>query len=328
MNPDAYESPITDYEFRLLATMTLLAGSEGVLQASLEELRVRTNKQSEKTVRRALQGLESAGFIERIRTRKARGHRAVDKWRILDKNVPNQKSTMDKNVHSTGGYVTTSQGSSTSQLLPIGNAIKSYKENTSYFLNSDGVQRKEILVPIGKWDDGDDLAGFGLIEPKDAPQQKIKKNDPKTRGKRPQSEWTPMDVASEFSYLVGKKYPWLPGTVNVFQLSRALAKYRTQYQTTALIELEILRLFMMDERNFKDVGNEAPHLYKIYLSMFRTHMNQARQNLGLDLLRAEVSEENKESVLFASDGRKFQNSISGRAQLKRYEERLRESGRD
>ena len=185
---------------------------------------------------------------------------------------------------------------------------------------------KEIKVPMRKWeDDGDSLAGFGLVEPKDAPQPVIRKSDPKTRGKRPEHEWTAMDVAAEFSYQVGRKYPLLPGTVSVKQLSGALRKFRTQYGTTPLVELELLRLFMGDERNFKDIGDEAPLLYKKYLASFGTKMNQARENLGLNKVTAKMETTKASDRLTSSDGRTFQNSLSGRAQLERHEKRLKEA---
>jgi hypothetical protein len=182
---------------------------------------------------------------------------------------------------------------------------------------------KEIRVPMRKWeDDSDSLAGFGLVEERDAVQPTIRKSDPKTRGKRPEHEWTPMDVAAEFSYRVGKRYPLLPGTVNVRQLSGALSKFRKQYQTTALVELELLKLFMADERNFQNIGDEAPFLYKMYLASFGKKMNQARENLGLNKVNAKVDTSVKVSTLAASDGKVFQNSLSGRAQLERYEKKL------
>jgi hypothetical protein len=171
-------------------------------------------------------------------------------------------------------------------------------------------------------DDSDNLAGFGLVEERDAPQTRVRKSDPKTRGKRPEHEWTPMDVAAEFSYRVGKRYPLLPGTVNVRQLSGALSKFRKQYNTTALIELELLRLFLADERNFEQIGDEAPFLYKKYLASFGKKMNQARENLGLTKVNAPVDTSVKTGTLTASDGRVFQNSLSGRAQLERYEKRI------
>jgi hypothetical protein len=171
-------------------------------------------------------------------------------------------------------------------------------------------------------DDGDDLAGFGLVEERDAPAVKIRKTDPKTRGKRPQHEWTAMDVAAEFSYQIGRRYPLLPGTVNVGKLAGALRGFRTKYETTPLIELELLRLFMADERNFQNIGDEAPSLYKLYLASFGKKMNQARDNLGLTKVNASIDTSIKVSTLTASDGRVFQNSLSGRAQLERYEKRL------
>ena len=185
------------------------------------------------------------------------------------------------------------------------------------------VSMKEIKVPMGRYeDDSDNLAGFGLVEERDAPQTRVRKSDPKTRGKRPEHEWTPMDVAAEFSYRVGKRYPLLPGTVNVRQLSGALSKFRKQYNTTALIELELLRLFLADERNFEQIGDEAPFLYKKYLASFGKKMNQARENLGLTKVNAPVDTSVKTGILTASDGRVFQNSLSGRAQLERYEKRI------
>jgi hypothetical protein len=172
------------------------------------------------------------------------------------------------------------------------------------------------------YDDGNDLAGFGLVEPKDAPQQRLSKRDPKTRGKRPEHEWTPMDVAAEFSFRVGRKYPLLPGTVNVRALSGALSKFRKQYGTTALIELELLRMFMADEYNFKSIGDEAPNLYKLYLASFGKKMNQARENLGIGRISEKKLSIDKMAILTASDGREFQNSMSGRAQLERYEKKI------
>jgi hypothetical protein len=105
-------------------------------------------------------------------------------------------------------------------------------------------------------------------------------------------------------------------------LSGALSKFRKQYQTTALVELELLKLFMADERNFQNIGDEAPHLYKLYLASFGKKMNQARENLGLNKVNAKVDTSVKVSTLTASDGKTFQNSLSGRAQLERYEKRL------
>jgi hypothetical protein len=317
---EAYSANITDFQFRLFAILCRLAGPGGLIEASVAQLCIETGKTSDKTIRSALQGLEREGLIDTVQTKRANGYQGRKK--ITVKNYQ-QETELVKNYRTSHDYVTNSHPSyiATRPLVPNSHSSKaSYKLKESETVGF----TKEIRVPMRKWeDDGDTLAGFGLIEPKDAPQPKIRKSDPKTRGKRPEHEWTAMDVAAEFSYQVGRKYPLLPGTVSVKSLSGALRKFRSQYGTTPLIELELLRLFMQDERNFKDIGDEAPHLYKKYLASFGTKMNQARENLGLNKITAKVETTQASGTLSASDGRVFQNSLSGRAQLERHEKRLK-----
>jgi len=316
---EAYTANLTDYQFRLLATICHLAGSEGRIQASAAQLGISTGNVHERTVRRGLTALEEAGFIKRTRTKRANGYRGID---LLDITSPSgtleSPNLEDTNVRTSHDYKSRSHITN-KPLVPNSKDSNQLKD----IRNTEGVSMKEIRVPMRKWeDDSDNLAGFGLVEERDAVQPKIRKSDPKTRGKRPEHEWTPMDVAAEFSYRVGKRYPLLPGTVNVRQLSGALSKFRNQYQTTALVELELLKLFMADERNFQNIGDEAPHLYKLYLASFGKKMNQARENLGLNKVNAKVDTSVKVSTLTASDGKVFQNSLSGRAQLERYEKKL------
>jgi hypothetical protein len=318
---EAYSAKITDFQFRLFAILCRLAGPGGLIQTSVAQLCVETGKSSDKTVRSALQGLEEAGLIYAEATKRANGYRG--KKKILVKNYQDENEMLVKNYRTSHDYVTNSNPSyiATRPLVP-----NSHSSKASYKLKESETKgfTKEIKVPMRNYaDDGEDLAGFGLIEPKDAPQPKVRKSDPKTRGKRPEHEWTAMDVAAEFSYQVGRKYPLLPGTVSVKSLSGAIRKFRTQYGTTPLIELELLRLFMQDERNFKDIGDEAPHLYKKYLASFGTKMNQARENLGLNKVTAKIETTPASGTLIASDGRVFQNSLSGRAQLERHEKRLK-----
>jgi len=315
----AYSADITDYQFRLLAFMCLNSGSDGRLQASVAELGSQTGKSSDRTVRDAIKALQAKGFLTVVNTKRANGYKGKNVYQ-LTVDYPSEltvdyPSSPDKVINSSDSNITDIQ------LVPSSNTTNSNK-----LKYSESKIRREILIPMKGYDDGEDLAGFGLVEDRDAPQPKIRKNDPRTRGKRPEHEWTAMDVAAEFSYRVGKKFPLLPGTVNVKQLSGALAKFRTQYQTTPLLELELLRLFMADERNFTDVGDEAPYLYKRFLASFRTKMNQARQNLGLPRIASKEFDETPKasaSVLTASDGRTFQNTMSGRAQMQRHELRLK-----
>jgi len=318
---EAYSAKITDFQFRLFAILCRFAGPGGLVETTVAQLCIETGKASDKTVRSALKGLESVGLITTKSSKRANGYQG--KKKILVKNYQDKNEKLVKNYRTSHDYVTNSHPSylATRPLVP-----NSHSSKASYKLKESETEgfTKEIKVPMRKWeDDGDSLAGFGLIEPKDAPQPKIRKSDPKTRGKRPEHEWTAMDVAAEFSYQVGRKYPLLPGTVSVKSLSGALRKFRSQYGTTPLIELELLRLFLQDERNFKDIGDEAPHLYKKYLASFGTKMNQARDNLGLNKVTAKVETTPASGTLTSSDGRVFQNSLSGRAQLERHEKRLK-----
>jgi len=319
--PDkAYSANITNYQFRLFATICHLQGAEGRFKTSVAKLGIETGKSSDKTVRTALKALEEGGLIKRTPSKRANGFKGMD-WYEVDQNYRTEKN-VDEN-YRTGNYRTSHDYKphgliANKPLVP--NSQDSYKLKD---IESKGIPMKEVRVPMRKWeDDSDSLAGFGRVEEPDSPQPKIRKSDPKTRGKRPEHEWTPMDVAAEFSFRVGRKYPLLPGTVNVKQLSGALARFRKQYATTPLIELELLRLFVADERNFKDIGDEAPFLYKIYLASFGKKMNQARENLGLGKINAPTETVVKMGTLTASDGRVFQNSLSGRTQLERYEKRL------
>jgi hypothetical protein len=318
---EAYSAKITDFQFRLFAILCRSAGPGGLVETTVAQLCVETGKSSDKTIRSALQGLEASGLIETSQTKRANGYQGRKK--ITVKNYQQEKKELVENYRTSHDYVANSHPSyiATRPLVP-----NSHSSKASYKLKESETEgfTKEIRVPMRRWeDDGDSLAGFGLVEPKDAPQPKIRKSDPKTRGKRPEHEWTAMDVAAEFSYQVGRKYPLLPGTVSVKSLSGAIRKFRSQYGTTPLIELELLRLFMQDERNFKDIGDEAPHLYKKYLASFGTKMNQARENLGLNRVTAKVETTPASGTLISSDGRVFQNSLSGRAQLERHEKRLK-----
>jgi len=315
---EAYSAPLTDFQFRLLAILCLKSGSEGRFKTSVAELCALTGKSSDKTVRSALKALEEHGFLTRTSTRRANGFKGKDIYEIVVKNYQGKKITVVKNYRTSHGYK--SDGLIANKpLVPNSQDSNQLKESETEI----GFT-KEINIPMRKWeDDGDNLAGFGLVEDRDAPQPAIRKSDPKTRNKRPEHEWTALDVAAEFSFRVGRKFPLLPGTVNVRQLSGALRKFRSQYQTNAVIELELLRLFMADENNFKDVGDEAPFLYKRYLASFGKKINQARENLGLSKITAPSEPTVKMGeLLTASDGRTFQNSLSGRAQLERHEKRL------
>jgi hypothetical protein len=179
--------------------------------------------------------------------------------------------------------------------------------------------------PRGEDTAGDDeIGGVGLFEDealRKQPQAKIDKRDIRTRWKRPEDEWTPGDVAAEFSYRLSMHYPMTPALVNTKDIRGALSRWRKQYGITPQIEMEIMRMFFEDERNFRDADKKASQVHTWYLHMFKTNMRNAFDRLGIEYEKDTPTQEVTD-VLYASDGRTFENNIAGRSALKNYEERI------
>lgn len=315
---------LTHFEVRTLVALALLADPNGVVETSAARLGELTNTKSLSHVREALKALEGRGYLVAQRRKGSNGRYTTSRYTLAPgplqrlwsiEPAPLQRLTSIGT--ETDGYVLKSI--SHDLLVP----------NTNKLISYENVEIRKDPSMNKKWREeqerDNEVGGVGKLD-EETDVYKVTSNvrQTKTRGRRPMEQWTAYDVAAEFSYLVGKKFPWLPGTVNVNALAGALRKMRSTYQTTALVELELLKMFMADEKNFKNVGSEAPHLYKIYLAMFRTHMNLARKNLGLNVLgdfTEEVIDEAPD-VLYASDGRQFDNTIVGRKALERHEARI------
>jgi hypothetical protein len=311
------EADLTHYQFRLLVVLWGLADRKGVIETSVANLAALTKVKSQSHVKESLKALEAAGYLAANRRKRNRGLYTTSQYtlcgpleRLTDTTLrePLQRLT----THEPDGLV----------LLPNSHIVNKpiSNENIKIQKVSEDVMNKSWRE---EQQQDEQVGGIGKLadeSPRSAPPSK---RETKTRGKRPQAEWTVRDVAAEFSFLVGRKFPWLPGTVNVNHLAGALGKMRKQYQTTALIELEILKMFMIDEKNFEGVGDKAPHLYKRYLAMFRTHMNKAITNVGATINMPVTEDvENEDDFVYASDGRKFDNTIVGRKYLERYEGKL------
>jgi hypothetical protein len=305
------EAELTHYQFRLLVVLCHLADRKGVIETSVGHLAALTKVSAQSHVKASLKALEDGGYLVATRRKRNRGLYTTSQYTLcgplqrltsIGSSEPPQRLT----THEPDGLVLLPNSHKTNKLISNEN-IKIQKVDGETMNKSwkEEQQQDEQVGGIGKFAD-------------ESPRSTPSKKDTKTRGKRPVAEWTTRDVAAEFSFLVGRKFPWLPGTVNVNHLAGALAKMRKQYQTTALVEMEILKMFMVDEKNFKDVGDEAPHLYKRYLAMFRTHMNKARENQGL----TNPVDDEGEQFVYASDGRAFDNTIVGRKYLERYEGKI------
>jgi predicted transcriptional regulator len=321
---------LSNAELRTLLALRHLADGKRMVEATMEDLEKILGATRE-TVRLGLRGLESKKLVETTRTKRNFGKYSVNKYYLpWQKNLAWQQEPCQENLASTYD-----------QVVDIAINKDSYTSTPmyNYIAKQNRTNLKEVVVTPDRWrpkgedTSGDDeLGGFGLFDDEKPAVVKHKlstdKRDPKTRGRRPQEEWTAADVAVEFSYLLSRKYPYLPGTFQTSPLRGALAKNRKQYGITAIIELEILRLFMADERNHRDAEQKPSILYKRYLSMFKTHLTEAHKNLGLpsprDLADSDVEREEVSEFVYASDGRAFDNSIPGRRKLSLYEQKLQE----
>jgi hypothetical protein len=313
------EANLSHFQFRLFVTLWSLATPDGVVEQPMDTLGRLARAKSRNTVREAVRALEAKGLLETCRKKRGRGFHAGNKYQLLcplqePSLCPATEASTDRAVSNYDYLVNKS-------LVPNSHISQSSYEN----IKIEKISEESMNRKWREEQEADNtIGGIGKLDSEDTPTKGVPRNKPSTRGKRPQEHWTVWDVAAEFSYLVGRRYPWLPGTVNVNSLSGALQQMRTKNQTTALVELELLKMFVADDNNFKNIGNEAPHLYKVYLAMFRTHMNKARQNLGLNLLgdmSQQDAPENQE-VLYASDGTVFHDTLMGRNALERYEKKL------
>lgn len=292
----------------------------------MEELAILTARGTE-NVRRALRGLERHGLVTTVRTKRNLGKLYKNKYTLTHCTVEEpvqQGSFIHSAVGSTGGQVVPGSSNGSTSLVS-----RTSRVDTTY-LSVEGsaphLEKKEIPV-VNRWqDDDDDLAGVGLLDG-EVPASKAKrvvsdKRKPATRGKRPVAEWTSYDMATEFSYRLGRKFPMIPGLVNVKNLAGALAKNRKAFGITAAFEMEVMNLFFGDERRWRS-AEEAPHLiHGKYLRMFTTHFDEVMNTLGLATSSEPVAQTQEEQYIYSSDGRKFQNSLLGQKALARHEATL------
>jgi DNA-binding transcriptional ArsR family regulator len=348
-----FSTPLNHPEFRLAVSLYHLSDAVGRVDATLDELEVLTSM-SHESLRRALRGLEGSGLLETVRTKRNLGKYYTNRYRLLLPSLKNEgeyEELPHKNVDQSEPLPHKNEGSTGGQVVPIGTGkLTSYvsnvssQESTTYFLvRTEGAPGlKEIPVgnperwkPRGEDTTGDDsIGGFGLLdEPVSAPTSKLSVNarDPKTRGRRPEHEWSANDVAVEFSYQLGRRFPYTPGLVNVRALGGALRANRSKFGITAQVELEILRMFFEDEGNLRDIEKHPNKIHGRFLNMFKSHLQTAHQNLGLEVdyrllasdLDTPISETPVEDVLIASDGVRFDNTAAGRAFLELHESKLR-----
>lgn len=186
---------------------------------------------------------------------------------------------------------------------------------------------------MNKWQDDDNVGAFGLFDSEFAEKNAgpvVSKRDPKTRSKRPQAEWTAADVASEFSSRVYKVIPGVPNLVNTDKVRGALSRIRKQFDSNALIELELVKMFFEDPWLVREGSEKPQFITGRFLKMFTSHYDQALRNLGLPERQgpseADTAYDGVSDFVYASDGRRFDNSMPGRLALAKYQERVKKNG--
>ena len=175
---------------------------------------------------------------------------------------------------------------------------------------------------MNRWsDDDDDLKGFGLLDGDTTSGQRkssVSKKSSKTRHQRAREEWTPADVAAEFSWRIYDKVRGIPNMINTKTLTILLAKYRKEFGITASMELDLLDKFIGDERNLIAIKRQPSKTVNIFLVFITNNVNKLSQTS-----QVVIEEDNSSnSNLIASDGKVFDNTVIGKAALERYQAKL------
>jgi hypothetical protein len=176
---------------------------------------------------------------------------------------------------------------------------------------------------VNKWSDNDEGFILGDFGSEFTPLKKMSKRDPKTRHLRPQEEWTPADVASEFSSRAYTKLRGIPGVINTKALWGALAANRKKYNITAVIELEALERFFADERNFVALRKNPKSAHGMFLNAITSQIHNIEMDLDMGQEPIEQEVASSTEFVYASDGTEFDNSMAGRLDRKEYEARLK-----
>lgn len=294
---------------------------------SMEELTELTGY-GRTSLSKAVQGLQNAGVISIKRTKRNYGRLAKNTY-VLPRSVERTWDEEPGSLERTSDVLpcsperTPTAGTIAIEVVKatkLSKPVTTVEKDTSYLFGGTAAEGGNM----NRWtDDDDSIGGFGLFEDEVPAAQKAKpvsKRDTKTRQLRPQQDWTAMDVAAEFSSRIYDKVRGIPGLVNVLDLGKALNRYRKEHNTTALYELEVLNLMMMDEGMLRQVKQAPANAYKMFLRMLATHGQKALTNLDLDYVALDTEVSDK--YVYASDGKKFDNSMPGRAARDRYETKI------
>lgn len=310
-------------ELRVFLALRHTADRWSESHVSMEELTELTGY-GRTSLSKAVQGLQDSGLISIQRTKRNYGRLSKNVY-VLPRSV--DRTSVEEEPRSpertpTASNIAIEVVKTTKLSKPVDiTTVTTVEEDTSYLLYGSAVKGKKL----NRWtDDDDSIGGFGLLDGEVPAAQKTKpvsKADPKTRHQRPQSDWTPNDMASEFAARLYDKVRGIPGLVNIRKLAPILGKYRKERGTNALLELEVMDMMVIDQYVLGQVKRDPANAWKIYLRMLATHGQKALTNLAMDDTALDTDSEDK--YIYASDGRQFNNSITGRASLERHENKIK-----
>ena len=306
-------------EFYLLAVLYRHANSAGVVELTMDSLSDFTGS-SRTTIWRDMTGLEAHGLVDTYRTKRNLGKFWKNKYQLLAPCFTDE-TPLEVAEPVEVGLSCFKNETSTDNTKIVKLTSNTKVKNTSCSLGAD-APLKEVVV-VNKWQDEDEgLGGWGLLEPAyAAPDKKISKRDPKTRHLRPQEEWTAADVASEFAKRTYDRVRGIPGLVSTRDLRGALAANRTRFGVSATVEMELMEKFFGDERNLTAIKNSPRKAHGIFLNFITANINSVTEEMGM--VDEELDSPVAEDYVYATDGKKFDNSVPGRKALEMYEEKIR-----
>lgn len=317
---------LTPRQFFLLATLYRHVDRWGEVDLSMDKLGELTGT-SRTTLWRDMSALEENGLVDTQRTKRNFGKLHHNKYRLISPCFPPETLEVDeKPVDDLPCFQpetsTAGQGSSNSHIANS-HLTKSLVSNTSYYLEGVALERKKM---VNRWsDDDDNIGGFGLLEGEVSATHKgqtVSKRFPKTRNLRPQEEWTPMDVATEFSARVYARFKDIPGMVNTRALWGALAANRSKYNISAVIELEVMERFFGDERNLTALRKAPKSAHGMFLNAITNHLSDVVAKFDMEEPEKAPAKPASSEFVYASDGTEFDNSMYGRIELAKYEKSL------
>jgi biotin operon repressor len=304
-------------ELRVFLALRHTADRWSESHVSMEELTNLTGY-GRTSLSKAVQGLQDAGLISIKRTKRNLGYLHKNVYVLSDRTSLDKGRSLQRTT--TASNIAIEVVKTTKLSKPV-TTVTTVEKDTSYLFNGSAVEKENM----NRWtEDDDNIGGFGLLDGETSSSQKpktVSKRDSKTRHLRPQHEWTANDMASEFAARLYDKVRGIPGLVNINRLAPVLGKYRKERGTTALYELEVLDLLMMDEGRLRQVKQDPANAWKIYLRMLATHGQKALTKMGVDDVSLDITPADK--YVYASDGRKFDNSMPGRAALERHETKIK-----